>query len=221
MITCYFGVPRVGKTTLMAKFARMELKRIKKGRSKYTAVYTNFYCKGCHYIDFDVIKKYKIYNALVIFDEITLDADNRDFKRFDTGARDYFILHGHIDNDIIYATQNYKMVDSKIRDLTQDLWYMSKSVVPFLCEFTTAKRIYRTIAIDDHNGDLVIGYRFCNFIEALFVSNFKCVFRRFYYKFFDSFEEGVLSSRPVYQSLLWDELSNTETRIPPSSVPLP
>lgn len=30
MITCYFGVPRVGKTTLLAKFAVRELKKFVK-----------------------------------------------------------------------------------------------------------------------------------------------------------------------------------------------
>ena len=32
MLTCYFGVPGCGKTTLLTKLAVKELKRIKKGR---------------------------------------------------------------------------------------------------------------------------------------------------------------------------------------------
>ena len=43
MVTCFFGVPGVGKTTLLTKFAINGLKSVRKGR--YDDVYTNFYCK--------------------------------------------------------------------------------------------------------------------------------------------------------------------------------
>ena len=132
-----------------------------------------------------------------------LNADNRKFKTFTNEERDFFVLHRHLGNDIIYATQDYSMVDSKIRSLTQELWYMSKSVVPVLKHFTLAKRIYRCINIDDNRGELVMGYRFCNLIESLFVSNCKICFRPFYYRFFDSFEEGPLEHRPVFESEEW------------------
>lgn len=204
MVTCFFGVPGVGKTTLLVKFAINGLKSVRKGR--YDDVYTNFYCKGCKKIDFKNLDKYKIYNSLIILDEITLDADNRKFKSFPDGVRDFFILHRHLGNDIIYATQSYEMVDLKIRQVTQELWYMSRTVVPIFSEFTTAKRIYREININEHTSELTLGYRFCNFLEMLFTSNYKSVFRRKYYKYFDSFEEGTLENRPVFVSVNWDSL---------------
>lgn len=203
MVTCYFGVPGVGKTTLLAKFAIKGLKLVESGR--YENVYTNFYCKGCKRLDFKVLDTYKIYNSLIILDEITLDADNRKFKSFPDGVRDFFILHRHLGNDIIYATQSYEMVDLKIRQVTQELWYMSRSVVPILSEFTSAKRIYRQININEHTSELTLGYRFCNLIEAFFTTNYKSVLRRRYYKYFDSYEEGALENRPVYSSNLWNE----------------
>lgn len=119
--------------------------------------------------------------------------------------QEIFILHRHLCNDIIYATQSYDMVDLKIRRLTQELWYMSRSVVPFLSEFTSAKRIYRNISINEHTSELVMGYRFCNFLEALFTTNRKCVLRRRYYKYFDSFDEGALADRPEFLSEFWEE----------------
>ena len=204
MLTCYFGVPGCGKTTLLTKFAVSELKKIKKGKSKYKNVYTNFYCKGAKQISFYDLDKYSIYDSLIIFDEITMYADNRDFKNFPKGIRDFFILHRHLGNDIIYATQSYELVDKKIRQLTQELWYMSKSVVPFFREFTNAKRIYREININEHTSDLILGYRFCNIIESFFTSNFKLCFRRLYYQYFDSFDDDVLCDRPIYDGLLWD-----------------
>lgn len=204
MITCYFGVPGVGKTSLLTKFAQKALKKIKKGRSPYKQVCTNFYCKGCKKIEYSDLAAYKVENCLILLDEITLDADNRDFKNFSDAHRDFFILHRHVCNDIIYATQAYDTVDKKVRVLTQELWYMSKSVLPILKAFTTAKRIYRTISINEHTSELIMGYRFCNFLEALFTSNRKCVFRRLYYSYFDSFDEGNLANRPPFPIVDWD-----------------
>lgn len=204
MITCYFGVPGCGKTTLLTKFAVRELKRIKKGRSKYQHVYTNFYCKGAEKINYTDLSSYKIIDSLILLDELAMDADNRKFKSFSDDIRDFFILHRHLGDDIIYATQSYEMVDLKIRQLTAELWYMSKSVVPFFDLFTNAKKVYRTISINEHTSELTLGYRFCNLIEAFFASNYKSVYRPKYYKFFDSFDEDVLSGRSVYSSVTWD-----------------
>lgn len=214
ILTCFFGVPGVGKTSLLTKFAQRELKRIRKGISPYERVLTNFYCKGCEKINFDDFKYYKVCDSLILIDEITLDADNRNFKNFSEATRDFFILHRHLCNDIIYATQSYDMVDLKIRHLTQELWYMSRSVLPFFNRFTNAKRIYRTININEHSSELTMGYRFCTFLEALFTSNRKCVYRPFYYKYFDSFDEGVLADRPIFEPKSWEESKPKDIRIP-------
>lgn len=206
MLTCYFGVPGCGKTSLLTKFAIDELRRMKKGKSPYKHIYTNFHCLGCEIITFDDLKKYVLYDSLIILDEITMDADNRHFKNFSDDVRNFFILHRHIGCDVIYATQNYSLVDLKIREYTQDLWYMQKSCVPFLRGFTTAKKIYRNININEHTSELVLGYRFCNFLESLFSRNFKIVWRKKYYKYFDSFDPGVLAERPEFCSSSWGVL---------------
>lgn len=205
MITCYFGVPGCGKTTLMTKFAIQEINKIKRGKSKYKAVYTNFYCEGAYQIDFKCLDKFKIKNSLLIFDEITLDADNRKYKEFSDNTRDFFILHRHLGNDVIYATQSFEMVDIKIRHLTQQLWYISRSVVPILTLFTTAKRIYRNININEYTSELVLGYRFCNFLERFFVRNNQFCFRKRYYKYFDSYDEGNLAKRDELPETKWGE----------------
>lgn len=197
MIKCYFGVPGCGKTTTLVKIARKELKRLKK---IYKEVYTiNFECSGAIPIKFNDLKEFKFNNALILIDEITMDADNRSFKTFPAEIRDFFILHRHLGVDIVYATQNYENVDKKIRDLTAELWYMSKSVVPIFREFTTSKRIYRNININEYTSDLTLGYRFCNFIESLFARNFEICFRRKYYKYYDSWDELSLKERPIYK----------------------
>lgn len=204
MITCYFGVPGVGKNTMLTMFARKEILRKKLHLpGAYEHIYSDFYIQGAEKFDYKYFRTHKMYNSLILIEEMGLNADNRKFKTFTNEERDYFVLHRHLGNDIIYATQDYSMVDSKIRALTQELWYMSKSVVPLLKHFTFAKRIYRCIIIDENRGDLVMGYRFCNIIESLFVSNCRLCFRPFYYEYFDSYDEGPLEQRPVLESEPW------------------
>lgn len=195
----YFGVPGCGKSTTLVKIARKEQKRLKK---RYKHIYTvNIDIKGCTRITKQDFEKYKFTDSLILWDEITLDYDNRDFKSFSLNAKESFCLHRHFGLDIIYATQNYENVDKKIRDLTLELWYMSKSVVPLLSQFTTSKRIYRQININENTSDLTLGYRFCNLLESFFVSNVQLVYRRRYYKYFDSFDELQMKERESYEEV--------------------
>lgn len=193
MIKAYFGVPGCGKSTTLVKEYR-------KNRRRYKNIYTvNIDIKGCKRITKEDFRKYKFHDALILWDEITLDYDNRDFKAFNQKDKESWLLHRHTGIDIIYVTQNYENVDKKIRDLTMELWYMQKSVVPFLRSFTTTKRIYRNININENTSELTLGYRFCNLIESFFVSNFKIIWRRKYYKYFDSFDELQLKKRVDYE----------------------
>ena len=193
MIKAYFGVPGCGKSTTLVK-------EYKKNKRKYDFIYTiNLKIKGVPMITKEDLEKFKFKNTLILWDEITMDADNREFKSFSKDLRDFFILHRHLGCDIIYATQNFENVDKKVRDLTCELWYMQKSVVPLLGQFTTTKRIYRTININEHTSELTLGYRFCNFVESIFVSNFKIIFRPRFYKYFDTHDELNLKTRLLYE----------------------
>ena len=203
MIKCYFGVPGCGKSTILVK-------EYKKNKRRYDHVYTiNLQIKGVEMITKEDLEKYKFKNTLILWDEITMDADNRSFKTFSNDLRDMFVLHRHFGIDIVYATQNFENVDKKVRDLTCELWYMNKSVVPFLKSFTTAKRIYRQVNINEHTSELTLGYRFCNFIESIFVSNFKLCWRRRYYRYFNTHDELSLKDRVLYEERNKKEISNS------------
>lgn len=193
MIKCYFGVPGCGKSTILVK-------EYVKNKRKYDHIYTiNLVIKGVKKITKEDLEKYLFRNTLILWDEITIDADNREFKSFSRDLRDFFILHRHLGCDIIYATQNFEKVDKIVRDLTCELWYMSKSVIPLFRSFTSAKRIYRNININEFTSDLTLGYRFCNFLESIFVSNYKLVFRPFYYRLFDTHDELHLKNRVLFE----------------------
>ena len=204
MITCYFGVPGCGKTTLLTKIAQKELKRIKRGKSPYKHVLTNFYCMGCEMVDFKDLGTKYIDHSLILLDEITLDCDSRDFKIFSKGHKDFFTLHRHLFNDIIVFCQDFERMDKTIRNNVYDLWYMTKPIFPILNQFSICRRIYRNISINEMTSDLTLGYRFPNFWERVFSPSFRFVFRKPYYKYFDSFDTSTLDDRPIFEYDLWD-----------------
>ena len=124
MITCFFGLPGAGKSSMLTKIARKEIKRIERGKSPYRMVLSNYYIEGCYEFRFEDLGVYDMDNCLVLLDELTLDADSRDFKNFNKNLKQFFIMHRHYGVDIVYATQQYDGVDKKIRDLTHDLYYL-------------------------------------------------------------------------------------------------
>lgn len=179
MITCYFGMPGCGKTTFLAKIARNEIRRIKRGKSKYKYVYSNVFIDGCLKLDYSMLPMYDFSYSLILLDELTLDADSRSFKTFTAGHKEFFLMHRHYKCDIVYATQQYDAVDKKIRDITNYTYYVRKGLF-----FSTALNIPRGIVIPEQTGDIVQGYHRPKFFQALFK---KHVLRVLYYRYFDSY----------------------------------
>ena len=96
---------------------------------------------------------YSTSDALVIIDEITIDADNRAFKSFKQESVNFFVYHRHYNCDVLYFTQQWDAVDKKIRNLTQSLYRIKKS---YLFPFVTAKAIFRTCDINDYTWSLLL-----------------------------------------------------------------
>ena len=178
MITGVFGLPRSGKSTFLAKIAK---KSIKKG----IKVYSNYYIKGCYKLNFFDLGVHDYSDFLILIDEISLVADSRDWKNFNSNLVYFFTNHGHYNVDIIYCSQDYKDCDIKIRNLTQDLYYIRS--LPF--NFSCVRSISRAICIDT---DIVTTYQLTGFP--------KFIFRPFYYSLFDSF---VRRNLPPNSSKLW------------------
>lgn len=196
MITCFFGLPGCGKSTILAKIAQKELKRIKKGKSKYNHVLSNYYIKGTEKLNFSDIGKIDMSNSLLLIDEISLDADSRDYKEFTKTLKQFFILHRHYGIDIVYATQQYDGVDRKIRELTHNLYYIKK-----IGNLTYATVIFRKITISE-DSEIKMGYIFPTLLKIITdIKNtmFFC-WRPNYYKYFDSFDCPEL---PIIQFEEW------------------
>lgn len=201
MVKGYFGLPGCGKSTVLTKIAQKELKRIKRGKSRYKRVLTNYYCEGCYMVDYAQLGKYDLSESLILLDEITLDADSRDFKMFDKFKKEFFLKHRHYGIDIIYFTQQWDGVDKKIRDITHDLFYLKKIRLPFMKEYSVATRIFRTVDIDEQRHEIVCGYRKPNWFDRLLGGTKEWCYRPRWYKYFDSFERDEL---PEFEFRKWE-----------------
>ena len=182
--------------------AQKELKKIRKNKSCYDKVLTNFYCDGCYKIDYKDLGHYSIENSLILLDEITLDADSRDFKQFDKFHKSFFLLHRHYNCDVIYFTQQYDGVDKKIRDITSSLYRVKK--VAFI---SIATQIYRCLDINEQTKEIVQGYRFPNIIERIFCRVHRYCLRPIYYKYFDSWERPDLED---YEYSMWHRFDDSD-----------
>ena len=194
MISMFFGVPGVGKTTLLVKIAIDSVK-------KYQHIYSNVRLKvpGVTYITDDCIGTYELENCLILIDEASIFADNRDYKSFNkNGTRlEYFLTHRHHHADIILFTQGYNAVDKKLRTLTVNLYYMQKGLL-FGHWFTKYYPISYGIAFPDGErlGEIAEGYSKPPLIARLFTT--KRIFRPKYYKYFDSWTKTQLPPLPAH-----------------------
>lgn len=185
MITGYFGLPGCGKSTFLAKFAQHY---ISLGYDVF--VHEDSPVDGCYTFSWNDLGRYDMSNSVILIDEISLHADNRDFKSLSQQVKQFFILHRHYHCDIIWFTQQYDGVDRKIRELTTCLYYIRSAGM-----FSYAVRIDRFIWVHKEQKQIQVGYKISNFIRILFAwlnGSLKICFRPKYYRYFDSFEAPLL-----------------------------
>lgn len=197
MISLFFGLPGSGKTTIMAAIAA---KHALNPRSPYKYVYTNvaMHVPGVFFISNSMIGQYDIHDALILVDEATLFADNRDYKNFDKGKLSYFLQHRHYNVDVYLFTQQWDGVDRKIRVITDRVYYVYKTLFLGLW-WSEYYRIPYGIIIPDPKkggeklGEIIQGYSKPNVLQRIFSHK---VFRPKYYKYFDSWERPKLPPLP-------------------------
>ena len=188
MITGYFGLPGCGKSTVLAKLAQGYI------RSGYRV-----FCldsapvDGCHLISFDDLGRYDMSCSVILLDEVSLFADNRDYKRFSDVVKQFMILHRHYHCDIVWFTQQFDGVDRKIRELTTCLYYVRSRGM-----FSYAVRINRFIFVDKEKKQIQVGYKLPGIISYIFGWLNHCIrfcFRPRYYRYFDSYEAPELPKK--------------------------
>lgn len=212
MVSLFFGLPGSGKTTILASIAYREVNKL---NSKYSHVYTNVRLSipGVTYIDNDCIGKYDLSDCLLLIDEATLFADSRSYKEFDKGKLLYFLEHRHFRSDIYLFTQQWDGVDRKIRVITDRVYYVFKGLITGHWISKYYRIPYGILIPDKKNsseklGEIIQGYCKPDFFTRIFC---KKVFRKKYYKFFDSFEKPYLPPLPDdYQPFIPADFTDPE-----------
>lgn len=107
-----FGKKGSGKSTLMTKWM---VKDIRKGWTVYTDM-IGLNINGVHYFKtLDLAKFVPPPNSSIYLDEVGLSMDNRNYKSFPEGLRDFFALQRKYRCKVVVNSQSYD-VDKKVRD---------------------------------------------------------------------------------------------------------
>lgn len=191
MITLWFGLPRAGKTTLIAKRA---LQYTRQGIQVYSNVRLDM--PGVIYVRPDWCGVYDISNGVLLLDEGSIWADSRDYKKMTSVFSNWLMLHGHYKVNIEVYTQRYSGVDVKIRNLCTRCYYVRKSglLSSWVTKYTPIDYKLIVPKDGDKTGDIVEGYSQLPFLLRLLSTRY-CLRPR-YYRYFDSWDAPKLSPIP-------------------------
>lgn len=166
-----------GKTTLLARYAQRELKKIKKGKSKYKYVISNTPISGVTYIPKirKLLQNSCPENTLILVDEAGIVWNNRKMKITDEEI-EYIKLIRHYQSKIIAISQSHEDVDITIRRLYTNIYLLNK-VLPI----TLLRPIKKYVTIDKETEQIVDGYKF------RFINSWGILYRRRYYNCFDTY----------------------------------
>ena len=196
MITGIFGLPGSGKSTFLTKLAQ---NYIKKGYRVF--VNSDFPIQGCYLYKWSDIGMYDMSNSLILIDEVSLYADSRDFKNFNKVLNKFFILHRHYHCDVIWCTQQYDGVDRKIRELTNQLFYIRRTSFGLIYATSLQRILYvpsrRDIA-KYPNAEISVKWAKVGILRLLFSpinKTMRLCFGPKYYKYLDSYEVKALREK--------------------------
>lgn len=188
MIIELHGFPGAGKTTVLTMIAQRALRGKRTlGLPPSKTVLTSFPCPGCYQLEFNDLGTYHFHDCLIIIDEISLYADNRNFQKFSNALTMFFKLHRHAHINLVWCSQSATDADKKIRTVTEYSYIIDR----YFC-FTAIKPIlkYHTV-VGGQPGERFqlappIYWHWC--------------FRPKWYKYFDSFSMPKL---PEPKLVLW------------------
>lgn len=175
-IVLLFANIGTGKTTLLARYAKRELKKIKKGKSKFKTVISNTPIVGCIFVP-DIrklLQKSTPENTLILVDEGGIVWNNRKMKITDEEI-EYLKLIRHYNSKLIIVSQSYEDVDITIRRIYGTMYILTR-----FSFFTLIKPIRKYITIEKETEQIIDGYKFRNILSWTFL------FRPRYYSMFDT-----------------------------------
>lgn len=170
------GDKGVGKTTILAMFAKMFMKRHK--------VYSNVAIKGTFlYKIEDFGAKAFPPESVILLDEAGIEFNSRAYKTLNKKIIKYLKLQRHYRNMLIISSQTYNDADKVIRDSASYLFYLKK-----YGSFTIGKRIINELVLvpaqNGQQGYMGFDLHFTGMLRA--GSRLIC-YRPKYYKMFDTY----------------------------------
>lgn len=130
----FYGAPGSGKTTLLCHFA---VRAIKSG----IKVYSNVPISGCLEFDKTDLGKYLMEDCLILWDEVGVDANSRNFKaNFTLDQIRFLKYHRHERAEIMVFSQGFDDADKIIRTLSTELFVVRKGFFKTVSYRRIAKR---------------------------------------------------------------------------------
>lgn len=155
-IRIWFGVPGAGKTSMAAYLTRSS-------RRLGYRVLSNVEIKGAYRLEPNDLGRYDMSfdgeGCHVIYDEGSIDFDNRNFKLFAQSDKPlYFALHRHMNNRVDVFSQGYD-IDKRIRDRAGSGGLFHLRRIP-LRGFVCYRRIRKILFIKKDDKQMIDGFEF-------------------------------------------------------------
>lgn len=172
-----FGKKGAGKSTYMVKEM---LKHLKRGWIVYTDV-PDVHIDGVRRMSADDLSRFTPEaNSVLFLDEVGITFDNRNFKNFNDGTRDFFKFQRKYKVKLYMNSQAFD-IDKKIRDVT-DKMYLCSSIANCICLIRPiSRRVTLTAPSADSESRIADSLKF----DSIFTWHF--IYMPRYHKYFDSF----------------------------------
>ena len=176
-LTFVFGKKGAGKSCLMVREMKKHLRR-------GWAVYTDMEdCRlpGVRIIDGDDLKKFvPTQNSLLCLDEVGIRFDNRAYKTFDNGFRDFFKYQRKYRVKCIMNSQSFD-IDLKIRSVVDGMILQTN----WMNCISISRPIVRTITLTEPSADR--DSRIADRLRFAPIWRWRFYWMPRYFKYFDSF----------------------------------
>lgn len=208
MIVIYYGKPRSGKTTALARivkrnYLKRAVCRVLPFMENFLCPYTNIYCtdasmKGTTFISYENLGKWRPENgSAFILCEAGIGLNNRNWKALSEDAKELFAMHGHAKCDI-YADSQTVDIDITLRERAEKFYSVRKIG---RSQFSLLIPIKYDIDVNDISQKIEECYKRARGLKLVFLVLFgqvKLMYRPLYYKYFDSWkwEKDFMFSEP-------------------------
>lgn len=174
--TFVFGKKGAGKSCFMVRQMHRYLKH---GWNVYTDM-SDIKIPGVRIISIKDLETFRPEpHSLVCLDEVGISMDNRSFKSFPPGLRDFFKYVRKMEVAVIMNSQAFD-VDKKVRDTT-DSMLLLQSVGSLFC---FARPILRTVTLTQPSADAES--RIADLLRFAFFFDWKVYYMPSYFRYFDS-----------------------------------